>query len=255
MNWWGKLIGTGVGMFGGPIGALAGAAIGHLYDEDDPTPQNERKARILYLAYFFSCAAKISKADGGISSEEISMTELLMDRFGLDYKTKEFAKNVFRKAKNSKRSIDDDFKEVAKLIGYDQTIAQSFVGGLFEIVKSNGTKVNELQLRFLLRAEERFKLQSGTVQYWFKNGYKQPREESSESQISLDEAYEILKVTKDSSDSELKKAYHSKVANFHPDKLKSKNLPDEFMQFANAELAKINLAYETIQNAKVIRLR
>ena len=254
MNWWGKLIGTGVGMFGGPIGALAGAAIGHLYDEDDPTPQNERKARILYLAYFFSCAAKISKADGGISSEEISMTELLMDRFGLDDKTKEFAKNVFRKAKNSKRSIDDDFKEVAKLIGFEQTIAQSFVGGLFEIVKSNGKKVNELQIRFLLRAEERFKLQPGTIQSWFKHGYKPPHEENSESQISLEEAYEILMVTKDSSDSELKKAYHSKVANFHPDKLKSKNLPDEFMQFANAELAKINLAYETIQNTKVIRL-
>tara|TARA_B100001287_G_C22615246_1_gene497230 strand:+ start:39 stop:803 length:765 start_codon:yes stop_codon:yes gene_type:complete len=254
MNWWGKLIGTGVGMFGGPIGALAGAAIGHLYDEDDPTPQNERKARILYLAYFFSCAAKISKADGGISSEEISMTELLMDRFGLDDKTKEFAKNVFRKAKNSKRSIDDDFKEVAKLIGFEQTIAQSFVGGLFEIVKSNGKSVNELQIRFLLRAEERFKLQPGTVQSWFKLGYKPPQEENSESQISLEEAYEILMVTKDSSDSELKKAYHSKVANFHPDKLKSKNLPDEFMQFANAELAKINLAYETIQNTKVIRL-
>ena len=254
MNWWGKLIGTGVGMFGGPIGALAGAAIGHLYDEDDPTPQNERKARILYLAYFFSCAAKISKADGGISSEEISMTELLMDRFGLDDKTKEFAKNVFRKAKNSKRSIDDDFKEVAKLIGFEQTIAQSFVGGLFEIVRSNGKKVNELQIRFLLRAEERFKLQPGTVQSWFKHGYKPPQEVNSESQISLEEAYKILMVTKDSSDSELKKAYHSKVANFHPDKLKSKNLPDEFMQFANAELAKINLAYETIKNAKVIRL-
>ena len=254
MNWWGKLIGTGVGMFGGPIGALAGAAIGHLYDEDDPTPQNERKARILYLAYFFSCAAKISKADGGISSEEISMTELLMDRFGLDDKTKEFAKNVFRKAKNSKRSIDDDFKEVAKLIGFEQTIAQSFVGGLFEIVRSNGKKVNELQIRFLLRAEERFKLQPGTVQSWFKHGYKPPQEVNSESQISLEEAYKILMVTKDSSDSELKKAYHSKVANFHPDKLKSKNLPDEFMQFANAELAKINLAYETIQNTKVIRL-
>ena len=85
-------------------------------------------------------------------------------------------------------------------------------------------KVNELQLRFLLRAEERFKLQPGTVQSWFKNGYKPPQEENSESQISLDEAYEILEVKKDSSDSELKKAYHSKAANFHPDKLKSKNL-------------------------------
>ena len=78
------------------------------------------------------------------------MTESLMDRFGLDDKTKEFAKSVFRKAKNSKRSIDDDFKEVAKLIGFEQTISQSFVGGLFEIVKANGRKTNELQLRFLL---------------------------------------------------------------------------------------------------------
>ena len=254
MNWWGKLIGTGVGMFGGPIGALAGAAIGHLYDEDDPTPQNERKARILYLAYFFSCAAKISKADGGVSSEEILMTESLMDRFGLDDKTKEFAKNVFRKAKNSKRSIDDDFKEVARLIGFEQTIAQSFVGGLFEIVKANGKKRNELQLRFLLRAEERFKLQPGTIQNWFKNGYNPSQEENSESQISLDEAYEILNIKKDSSDSEIKKAYHSKAANFHPDKLKSKNLPEEFTQFANAELAKINLAYETIRKARFSRL-
>ena len=53
MNWWGKLIGTGVGLLGGPIGAIAGAAIGHLYDDGDPTPQNEQKARILYLTYFF----------------------------------------------------------------------------------------------------------------------------------------------------------------------------------------------------------
>ena len=60
MNWWGKLIGTG-GMFGGPVGALAGAAIGHLYDEDDPTPQNERRARILYLAYFFLVPQRFQK--------------------------------------------------------------------------------------------------------------------------------------------------------------------------------------------------
>ena len=55
MNWWGKLIGTGVGMFGGPIGALAGAAIGHLYDEDDPTLKM-KESEILYLAIFLMCS-------------------------------------------------------------------------------------------------------------------------------------------------------------------------------------------------------
>ena len=67
MNWWGKVIGTGVGMLGGPIGALAGAALGHLYDEDDPTPKNEQKARILYLAYFFSALRKWRRRTGNFS--------------------------------------------------------------------------------------------------------------------------------------------------------------------------------------------
>ena len=250
MNWWGKLIGTGVGMLGGPIGALAGAAIGHLYDDDDPTPQNEKKARVLYLAYFFSCAAKIAKADGGVSATEIETTENLMVRFGLDAKTKEFCKNVFRKAKASKRSIDEDYQEVGKLIGFDQNIAASFIGGLFEIARSNGPNINKLQIRFLIRAEERFKIEGGLVRTWLKHGYT-PQQESPDNQISLEQAYEVLNVSANSSSAAVKKAYYAKAADFHPDKLKSKDLPREFIEFANSELAKINLAYEKIRSAKI----
>ena len=207
MNWWGKLIGTGIGMFGGPIGALAGAALGHLYDEDDPATQDERKARVLYLAYFFSCAAKVAKADGRISAEEIAVTESLMQRMGLDEKTAEFAKNVFRKAKGSRRSIDEDFKEVGKMIGYEPTVAQSFLGGLFEIVRSNGEKLNEMQVRFLLRGEERLKLQPGTLRSWIRGGYAPPQHDPSVDTLSLEEAYDALGLARDCSELELKKAY------------------------------------------------
>ena len=246
MNWWGKLIGTGVGMFGGPIGAIAGAAIGHLYDDDDPTPQNEKKARILYLAYFFSCAAKIAKADGHVSEGEIRTVESLINRFGLDEKRSEFAKNVFRKAKTSRRSIDEDFKEVGRLIGYEATVGQSFLGGLFEIVCSNGKKMNELQVRYLLRCEERLKLKPGFVQTWIRGGYAPPHYDSSNNEVSLEEAYQILDLTPQSTDSEIKSRYRKKAANFHPDKLSSKNLPKEFTSFANDQLAKINHAHELI---------
>jgi DnaJ like chaperone protein len=246
MNWWGKLIGTGVGMFGGPIGAIAGAAIGHLYDDEDPTPQNEQKARILYLAYFFSCAAKIAKADGRVSEGEIRTVESLINRFGLDEKRSEFAKNVFRKAKTSRRSIDEDFKEVGRLIGYEATVGQSFLGGLFEIVWSNGKKLNELQVRYLLRCEERLKLKPGIVQTWIRGGYAPPHYDRSNNEVSLEEAYQILDLTPQSTDSEIKSRYRKKAANFHPDKLRSKNLPEEFTSFANDQLAKINHAHELI---------
>ena len=250
MNWWGKLIGTGIGMFGGPIGALAGAALGHLYDEDDPATQDERKARVLYLAYFFSCAAKVAKADGRISAEEIAVTESLMQRMGLDEKTAEFAKNVFRKAKRSRRSIDEDFKEVGKMIGYEPTVAQSFLGGLFEIVRSNGEKLNEIQVRFLLRGEERLKLQPGTLRSWIRGGYAPPLHDPSVDTLSLEEAYHALGLSRDCSDAELKKTYRTKASDFHPDKLRSKNLPDEFVAFANDQLAKINQAHQVIRDAR-----
>ena len=250
MNWWGKLIGTGIGMFGGPIGALAGAALGHLYDEDDPATQDERKARVLYLAYFFSCAAKVAKADGRISAEEIAVTESLMHRTGLNEKTAEFAKNVFRKAKGSRRSIDEDFKEVGKMIGYEPTVAQSFLGGLFEIVRSNGEKLNEMQVRFLLRGEERLKLQPGTLRSWIRGGYAPPQHDPSVDTLSLEEAYDALGLARDCSDDELKKTYRTKAADFHPDKLRSKNLPDEFVAFANDQLAKINQAHQVIRDAR-----
>ena len=55
MNWWGKLIGSGIGLLGGPMGALVGAAIGHLYDEDDITPQDEKKHASCTLLTFFLC--------------------------------------------------------------------------------------------------------------------------------------------------------------------------------------------------------
>jgi len=253
VNWWGKVIGTGVGMLGGPIGALAGAALGHLYDDDDPTPQNEQKARILYLAYFFSCAAKVAKADGGISASEIKATESIMERMGLNDKSRDFAKNVFRKAKTSRRSIDEDLKEVARLIGYEPTVAQSFLGGLYEIVRSNGKKLNEMQVRYLLRGEERLKLRPGTVQAWIRGGYAPPQQDTNMDMLSLDESYDAIGLPKTASDKEVKVSYRARASDFHPDKLKSKNLPAEFIAFANDQLARINQAHEIIRKARGLK--
>ena len=130
-------------------------------------PLKMKEKRGFYIWPIFShVQPKFSKADGGISQSEIAMTENLMNRLGLDEKTKEFAKNVFRKAKISKRSIDEDFKEIGKLVGYEPTVGQSFLGGLFEIARSNGEKMNEMQVRLLLRGEERLKLPPGTVISW-----------------------------------------------------------------------------------------
>jgi DnaJ like chaperone protein len=67
---------------------------------------------------------------------------------------------------------------------------------------------------------------------------------------NLSDAYKALECTPEMSDSEIKKVYREKCLQFHPDKLASKGLPDEFMKFANEQVAKINEAYETIKDAR-----
>jgi DnaJ like chaperone protein len=70
--------------------------------------------------------------------------------------------------------------------------------------------------------------------------------------LSLEDAYDALGLEQECSERELKKAYRAKAGDFHPDKLKSKNLPQEFLNFANDQLTKINQAYEVISKARGI---
>ena len=136
------------------------------------------------------------------------------------------------------------------MIGYEPTVAQSFLGGLFEIVRSNGEKLNEMQIRFLLRGEERLKLTPGTLRSWIRGGYAPPQHDPSVDRLSLEEAYDALGLARDCTDADLKKTYRAKAADFHPDKLRSKNLPEEFVAFANDQLAKINQAHQVIREAR-----
>jgi DnaJ like chaperone protein len=41
-----------------------------------------------------------------------------------------------------------------------------------------------------------------------------------------------------------------KVAEYHPDTLMSKKLPESFIQFANEQMQLINEAYETIKRSR-----
>ena len=67
---------------------------------------------------------------------------------------------------------------------------------------------------------------------------------------ALEEAYKTLDCSPDMSDEEIKRVYRQKCIEYHPDKLASKGLPDEFMQYAQEQLAKINDAYSTIKQAR-----
>jgi len=73
-------------------------------------------------------------------------------------------------------------------------------------------------------------------------------------QITLPEItsdpYEIFGLAPSASDEELKSVWHRKVQECHPDKLIAMGMPADFVQLANEKLARINDAYDRIQEAR-----
>lgn len=61
---------------------------------------------------------------------------------------------------------------------------------------------------------------------------------------------DVLGVSPDDSDATIKKTSHSRVKDFHPDRLESKGLPEEMMRLAENRMKEFSLAYERITRAR-----
>ena len=69
--------------------------------------------------------------------------------------------------------------------------------------------------------------------------------------ITVDDAYDILKVDSDASDAEIKKAYRALAIIYHPDKVSS--LGDEAIRQATESMKQINQAWELVKEARGMR--
>ena len=65
--------------------------------------------------------------------------------------------------------------------------------------------------------------------------------------------YAILGCNSNDSNEHIKKQYRKLVSDYHPDKIASKGLPEEFTKFANNKFREIQEAYETIKKERNIR--
>ena len=115
----------------------------------------------------------------------------------------------------------------------------TFLAALHAVAQADGL-IHPNEREILLQAERIFRLRPGTIDAML----------GTSKAGAVEEAYKALDCSPEMSDDEIKKAYRQKCIEFHPDKLSSKGLPEEFMQYANEQLAKVNDAYDTIKQAR-----
>ena len=99
--------------FWGPWGAAIGVGLGHQVDKG---VSRVRHAAMLIQVVFSGCLAKMAKADGVVTKEEINAVEQIITRLGYTPRMREAAIDIFRKAKDDLHSAADYIDQLAEAI-------------------------------------------------------------------------------------------------------------------------------------------
>ncbi len=255
MSIWGKLLGGGTGMvLGGPLGGLLGLALGHkidkirkrdskLVNEDNDSNNsniyeqyNESEKQLAFATGVIVIAAKLSKADGKVTDNEIIK---FREVFDFDPKDEGAIGKIFNNAKKTSEGYEIYAKQLKSVFGNQQELYVEFINSLYKIAFADGElhlnedkMINDIALIFNMPNEVLNSIKSQFV--------------SIINKMDLNNDYKILLSHPSDSDAEIKKKYFKLVKEYHPDTLISKGLPEEFLKFANERLANINKAYERI---------
>ncbi len=265
MRYTGKLVGGVIGMFLGPLGALAGVLLGHQVDEhldreEAPPPGPEELAAISerFFRATFRVMGYLAKADGRVSEQEISAARAVMAELRLDSVRVQQAIECFTAGKQP------GFDLAAELTGLGRACAgrPDLVRVFVEIQARAALSGNNLdgpvrpQLHRiagrlgvsafeLAQIEAVLRIRGGSFRY--SPAGAEPR--VSESQ-RLEQAYKVLEAAPGDSDQDVVKAYRRQLSRHHPDKLKANGLPESMIEHAKQRTQQIIEAYELIRERR-----
>ena len=244
MSVWGKIIGGTAGFaLGGPLGAILGVMAGNLYDKSKRFSfryqeiPNQKKQSIFALSVIM-LAAKLAKADGVVTKDEI---EAFKEKFKISSKDMQQVGKIFNEAKKTTYGFEIIAQQVGNLFQNNHIVLEELLNNLFYIAESDG-KISEEELGFLKTLSSIFRFDENTFQRIY-----QARLNDKESN-----PYKVLGVKRTDSDEIIRKVWIKLTKEHHPDNLIAKGMPSEFIEQATNEMSSINTAYDKIQNIRGI---
>ena len=251
MGFLGKLIGGTIGFaMAGPLGAIAGAALGHAFDTGGQTYYTNERARLsageeaqfTFFVAAFSMLAKLVKIDGRVSKEEIDTVEhFMVYDLNLNPESKRLATNIFHTAMDSPDSFDAFANQFYSQFRSQHQLLDLMIDILLRVSVADGT-LSPGEEKLILSAVRIFDFDDETYRK-LKSKYIKEN----------DRYYAVLGCDKNDLDEDIKKQYRKLVSDYHPDKIASKGLPEEFTKFANDKFREIQEAYEEIKKERGIR--
>ena len=239
MSLFGGIVGGFVGFtFLGPIGALVGSVVGSRMGENRNRRRNPNNFdhQVAFFAALFACLAKIAKADGVVSKEEINkIEEFISLKFNLEAEQRNFAINIFQKAKDDNVSFDDYANQLYSLLKQSPNSLLIFYELLFELAMADD-ELHPAEEEILKRVPKIFKIPQAVFDQLYEKYVS-----------NVKNYHQVLGVNESMSFAEIRKTYLKKRKEFHPDTLISKGLPEELIEKAKNKFIEIQEAYEELE--------
>lgn len=267
-RWIGGILGA---MTMGPIGALAGYALGRILEKSfdtekiesrhgeyagsagrgeayDNTEYEARGQRNGFLFSMLVMASYVIKADGKIMHSEMEyVRRFLRTTFGTlaEQEGEQILLRLFEQRKKMeavnpnafKNTIRDCGRQIAENVTYEARL--QMLDFLVEIAKADGHIAPE-EIAALREVCEAMGMSASEVDSML-----------SLSGDSLEDAYKVLEIPETATDSEVKAAYRRMALKHHPDKVAS--LGEDVKRAAEKKFQEINNAKERIYKARGIK--
>jgi DnaJ like chaperone protein len=194
----------------------------------------EQRQAVFFTAVF-ALLGKIAKADGRVCEKEIAAVRTFMnDQLRLPPAAQQFAIGVFNEAKENDTSFEEYARQLGQVFADNAPLRTMFYQLLFSIAMVDGV---------LHPAEEAMLRAAPALLGLHPDIYDTVRRQFGH---DLSHHYAVLGLEVDAGLAEVKKAYRKLAAEYHPDKVVSKGLPEDFTRFAEQKFKEINEAYATI---------
>lgn len=250
MSFLGTVIGATIGMFlGGPLGAIAGAAFGSMASSGKSDKYSARygqrmssteHAQVTFYVGVFSMLAKLAQVDGEVSdAERAKIEEFMAQDLRLDEPTKQSARRIFDTALSSRETFHSIANQFYREFRYQPQF--------FELMIDIMIRVSTADSRGLTPQEETIIIDAVHIFRISETRYQQLKSRHVQHTANY---YSVLGCSPADGDDAIKKAYRRLVNEYHPDKIASRGLPEEFEKLAADKFREIQQAYEAIRRER-----
>ena len=191
---------------------------------------------VAYIQAIAGLAAKISKADGAVSHNEISVFKNIF--LIKDDDNSKVAK-VFNIAKESIEGYEVYAYQLNKITRDNLNLQENVMENLFKIATADG-KIKKDALDMLTKIAEILEFPMGNFDVMC--DIYQPKAKND----TLQNFYDILGLNCNVSDREVKLRWKLLIIENHPDRIQAQGATKDEMDFANNMMARINNAYQEI---------